>query len=104
MCSSKFIDYKLITTWSSNISMCKISSSILALTTVRWPHIPTVEVSHPRQVSNREAIRVRDFKLPPRYRSGRRSSGMSQRMLVVAYRRFGTEYRPFFKCQGCLDG
>lgn len=54
---------------------------------------PTAEVSHSRNVSNCEAIRMRDFRLPLRYRSRRRSSVMSQLMLVVAYRRFGTSYR-----------
>jgi len=72
--------------------MCIISSSILALTTVNWPHIPTVKVSHLRLVSNCEAIRVRDFRLPLRYRSGRRSSGTPQLILLVAYRRFWTAY------------
>ena len=59
------IDYTLITTLSVNMSMCIISSSILAFTTVNGH---TVEVFHHSQVSNCEAIRVRDFRLKPQYR------------------------------------
>jgi hypothetical protein len=40
-----------------------------------------------------------DFRLPPRCWCDLRSSGATQRRVLIVYRRFGTTYRPHFKGQ-----